>query len=70
MFKGSGWFWHQLIKTFLGKRISEVSSLLSIYQILLCCDNKATNPPSGEYALHHNNKIIDANLAKNVSSMN
>ena len=36
--------------------------------LVLSCDNNA-NPPSGEHSLHHNNNLLDANLAKSVSGI-
>ena len=37
---------------------------------LINIPDSPANPPSGEYALHHYNNLLDANLAKNVSGIN
>ena len=44
-------------------------SLVIILDIFLCCNNVA-NPPPGEHSLHHNNNLLDANLAKKESEKN
>ena len=64
---GSVWFLIRLIKQFWVTKVS--SFLWSLFQIFLCFNNEA-NPPSGKHSLHHNNNVLDDNLAINVSCIN
>ena len=63
MFKGSVWFLHPLIKTFLGNQASKVSSFSVQYSRY---SNAVTTKliHIQETPLHHNNNLLDANMAK------
>ena len=63
MFKVSVWFLHPLIKTFLGNQASKVSSFSVQYSRY---SNAVTTKliHIQETPLHHNNNLLDANMAK------